>query len=152
MCFLILPCRYPEADRKGAERALTSLREAVPSTRHSNDVKRAFNDVARCLKLEPLSYGGFKEEKRRRKNSVENGDGENGGDVSKKKGKKKKKNKGGNKEGKKFALEEQFAGMEMPSFAGVALTDNLNFRRKVRNSSSSLQLNSLIAHFTSLLG
>ena len=68
-------------------------------------------------------------------------DGQNGsvsddddvGKPSKKKNKKRKKHKP-NKEGlqqkkksKHHAIQGQFDGMEMPSFSGLSLTDNMNF-------------------------
>ena len=53
--------------------------------------------------------------------------------AEQKKKKKKKKKKLSNeamkkkKEKKMFELEGQFEGQEMPSFAGIVMTDNLNF-------------------------
>ena len=58
---------------------------------------------------------------------------QNGGPAvngSGKKKKKKKQSKDGlkeKKEQKRFALEGQFNGMEMPSFSGVTLSENMNF-------------------------
>jgi hypothetical protein len=60
--------------------------------------------------------------------AVENGQPQKKG----KKSKKRKHNKEaleGKKEKKRHAIDGQFAGMEMPSFSGLTLTDNMNFTR-----------------------
>ena len=52
------------------------------------------------------------------------------GDMKKKKKKKKKANKEAlqkKKERKRFELEGQFEGQEMPTFTGILLNDNMNF-------------------------
>lgn len=64
------------------------------------------------------------------KDNGDNNDADEAAEPNKKKKRKKKQGKEGlkeKKEQKRFALEGQFKGMEMPSFAGVSLSDNMNF-------------------------
>ena len=136
--------------------ALEKFRENVPTGRNFQDVKKAFNKIGVLLKLKVVQ-GSAKKRARNNSEGSNSGGGGVGGAQNKKaaffadlsegqpkeqeekttpdkKKKKKKKKKQHNKEAleerkeqKKYTIEGQFSGMEMPSFSGLALNENMNF-------------------------
>ena len=133
---------------------LEKFRENVPTNRNFQDVKKAFNKISVLLKLKVVQ-GSAK--KRQRNNSEGSNSGNGGQNkkaaffadlangqsddapkaneekAEQKKKKKKKKRKHNKealeerKEQKKFEVDGQFSGMDIPSFSGLALNDNMNF-------------------------
>ncbi len=129
------------ADKEEAKKVLEEFRVKFPMTKHSTDVKKTWRKLAQCLNLNPVGSSGGNKNR-----STANGDGkakktgENGTEQSPKNSdnkKKKKKKKGRNvdaqkerKRQKEHAMLGQFEGMDMPTFAEVSMTDNLNFTAK----------------------
>merc|ERR1719237_1234215 len=140
-------------DWEAVAAALEKFRENVPTGRNFQDVKKAFNKISVLLKLKVVQ-GSAKKRQRNNSEGSNSGGGQNKKaaffadlsdgqpaapkeneekatpDKKKKKKKKKQHNKEGleeRKEQKKFAVDGQFSGMEMPSFSGLALNMNMNF-------------------------
>ena len=135
--------------------ALEKFRENVPTGRNFQDVKKAFNKIGILLKLKVVQGSAKKRPRNDSEGSNSGGGGGLGkkaaffADLSdaqpgmeseekttspEKRKKRKKKRKQHNKEAledrkkqKKFAVDGQFSGMEMPSFSGLALNENMNF-------------------------
>ena len=144
-------------DWEAVAAALEKFRANVPTGRNFQDVKKAFNKIGVLLKLKVVQGSAKKRPRNDSEGSVSGGAGggqnkkaaffadlsdgqpaaqkeESESGSPEKKKKKKKKRKQHNKEAleerkeqKKFAVEGQFSGMEMPSFSGLALNDNMNF-------------------------
>ncbi len=112
-------------------KTLTEFRYNIPCGRNFRDVKSVYNKLAAPLGLDVIRGSEKKAAKRPEKIPAEPKDEPV---KAKKKTKKKKKH---NKEGleakkkeKKFAVEGQFEGLEMPSFANVVMNDNANFETR----------------------
>ena len=116
---------------------LEKVREKIPKNRHFHDLKKAFNKACAPMKI-MLIQGS---EKRGRTTSAgesaapkTNGFFDGLAVMVKPEEKKKKKKKPKSKESKQRRKEEkmhnlegQFEGMEMPSFTGVTIHDDVNF-------------------------
>lgn len=118
---------------------LEEMWDFIPTNRHFQDVKKAYNKVATLFKIKLVMHSDKKRIPTSPKvNGVKadgakltNGDTDTPTDeTTKKKKKKKKPSKEAlkkKKERKLFELEGQFEGQEMPSFAGIVMNENMNF-------------------------